>query len=107
MSEDTDKLNVIYNMYKDLFSQGYHNLLWQIMINEKHGEKVFTAAYTDSGLELVIACPEGGYISAMCIFNDNISYNKANDYAEDISKSVFSIDKNEVLNRVNASFSYK
>jgi len=107
MSEKTNLLNKIYKSYKDLFAQGFHNLLWQIMINEKHADKVFTACYTGAGLELVIADPKGGYIPALCIFNDNITYEKANDFAEDVSKSVFSIDENEVLNRILNSFAIR
>jgi len=105
---DTDKLNKILKTYNDLFTQGFHNLLWQIMINERHkGKKIaFTAAYTDIGLELVLAMPDGGYIPCSCAFNDTITYMKGNDYAEDISMAVFDIDKKEVLDRITKSYQH-
>jgi hypothetical protein len=97
----TDKLKKIYEQYKHLFQPlitSFHNLLWQVMINESmkgKGPVAFTAIVADRGCEMVIASADGGYYPTGVKFVEEIEYNKASDHAEEISSHVFGHSKKE------------
>ena len=93
----------IEKKYGELFQKNitsFNNLIWQVVVNEVHKDKkiVFTAVYTDGGLELVLAHPDGGYIPTGVYFLKG-DYNEGSDIADDISMIVFKIDSKEVFVR--------
>jgi hypothetical protein len=105
----TEKFNKIYKSYNDLFvpsMPSFHNLLWQIIVNEtlKNKTVAFYVDYTDRGAQFVIACNDGGYIPTGVFFTEKIGYNAAADYCSDISQQVFDLSKKEIKSIVTNSF---
>ena len=99
MTIKTEKLNSIYEAYNHLFINShpsFHNLLWQIIINEAPHEKAaFAVIYSEGQLEIVIALDNGGYIPTGVFFRD-ISYYDSCNYADLISARVFTLSDPEV-----------
>jgi hypothetical protein len=105
-------LKKIYEEHAHLFQvtvPTFHNLLWQILINETMKGKTvaFTAAYVAEGLSLVIADSAGGYFPTGIFFKPEITYMVGNEAAEHISMQVFHITKDEAILRVMKSMATK
>jgi hypothetical protein len=96
-NEKLDKLNEVYDKYKDEFTGQFHSVLWKIMVGGKNRTWVeaFHCVYREGGLELVLALPDdGGYIPTMTWF-----VNKYRDHAMDLcyklNEEVFGYSRQE------------
>ena len=91
--EITDRLNKIYDKYNKDFEQGissFHNLLWQIMINNNFKGRVvvFYPIVTSEGNEMVVASGTGGYTETGVIFKDS-DWDKSSALSMEISMLVW------------------
>lgn len=59
----TDRLNEIYEAHKDQLGHGFHNCLWQIMVEGCLSSSPYEYAFTTlhSGM-MVISASDGGYL---------------------------------------------
>ena len=91
MRDNLKILDDVYTTFKDKFECSFHNLLWQLLINEnfKGIEAVLVPNYDNCGLSLVIAQATGGYTPTGCYFNNGITYDEGMDIAKKITKEVF------------------
>ncbi len=74
-----DKLNEIFDKFKDKFSGAFHTVLWEIMINEnrKGKEAAFVSNYENGGLRLGIADKDiSGYTPTPVMFVSNIKHDE-------------------------------
>ncbi len=98
VATSTKTLNELYDKYKDDFekncSPSFHNLLWQIIVNEVMANKTicFTPVYTKTGLQIGIAhANEGGYQATNVHFT--CDYEKASDILEDMNLVLFGMNE--------------
>lgn len=87
------RLNKIYDKYRDDFKEGicsFHDLLWQIMINQNFKEKevVFYPVVTPEGNEMVVASGAGGYTETGVVFK-NDDWDKSTELSIEISLLVW------------------
>lgn len=106
----TKKLNSIYEEYKDYFVKdpfvSFHDILWQIMINEIHKDNVkcFYGTIDSDGqnvLALVIENKDG-YIP-VAFFKGEINLVSVENLANELSEKVFGLNKDECMKIVNSS----
>lgn len=81
---DIDKLNEIYGQYSDRFVSGFHNMLWQVMINESLSDSPAEHAFhvLHNGV-MVIAASDGGYLQGcQCRIIDGATFENGHDAAQ-------------------------
>ena len=95
LEKATKKLNELYKRFKDEFAGGFHNVLWQIMVNEtmKARVVVFHPVVGEGYVEAVLAHVDGGYQHTACFFKKGTTYNEAHDIIDVLNKEVFGVDK--------------
>lgn len=97
----TDQLNKVYDQFKDKFESNYspsfHNLLWQLIINRVHDEKIIVlvpAVMKNGRWEIGLAeHNEPGFIATFVGLLPGIDYKKASEICEKLSKQLFGIDE--------------
>jgi hypothetical protein len=96
----TDKLNYIYETFNDHFeniSPGFHNLLWQLLINNIYQDKIICldCVFNDSKLELVLITKnEKGY-TPLNIFFVKPNYKDGKAIIDNLNNLLFHLDKKE------------
>lgn len=96
----TDIIHHLYEKYKDKFDGSLHNILWQIIVNERFkGEKAcFVSNYSHRGLDLGIATKnENGYIFGGCCFKENIKHDEAEEIVDYLNSEVFALSDKEAM----------
>jgi hypothetical protein len=93
MTKQTEKLDSIFKKHQEHFQTGFHNLLWQVMINEctKGSDVVLYPVHEESGLILAVADRAGGYTPTTCHFTEGIQHKDALRIAETITSDIFNI----------------
>ena len=91
-------------LFKPLLPCTFHNLLWQIMINEsmKNRRVAFSIADGEHGWQLVIADAAGGYFPTGVFFKSP-NFKHLCTVTDIISSLVFDITTSEALDRVRES----
>lgn len=91
MDSVTDKLNTIFKKHKDDMEGGFHNMLWQIMVNESC-EGAFIVQY--DGM-IVVAQECGGYVPCHVKVKNGAAHEAGHDNAEgivdDLNAEVFGL----------------
>ncbi len=93
------KLNSLYERFKNDFEGSFHNVLWQIMINENRkgdeGNCAFTPAIKNGETLLGIADRGmSGYCSTGAGFKTH-NHNKAQEICDVLNKEVFGVDSKQ------------
>jgi len=114
--------NRLYKEFSPYFSvgiPGFHNLLWQVQMNQTLGSNsartwnkktqrvAFTANYVIGGLELSIAHESGGYTSTGVFFEGAISYDKGCEVCEQLNLLVFGLNKMAAYSLITKSMRRK
>lgn len=91
----TKELNEAYKKFNKLFridTRSFHDLLWQIIVNETFKGRVFClhVVVEEDGNHLVVAFASGGYQKTGVYFND-VDYNKCCDIVEGINEAAFKL----------------
>lgn len=90
-----DELRELYEKYKGYFDGSFHNLLWQLMINEVHAdrERALTAVIDKRGYQLGLVL-EGmkGYIPTLTWFKPGMKWEECSKIADELSEKIFEID---------------
>jgi hypothetical protein len=93
-----DALNEVYDRYKDNFRSNqcpsFHNLLWQIIVNESTGCRlvVFTPVYHNNMLQVSITTlNETGHRPTNVEFAAGTTYDKAVDVCYALNRLIFGI----------------
>ena len=101
-----DKLNRLYDKHKDSFVPGicgYHNLLWQVMINGSLKGRdccLGTGNTKPEGMEIVICDRDvKGYTPTGAILKES-NFDKAWNIVDDINTTIFGIDKDRQMELV-------
>lgn len=97
----TDQLNKVYDQFKDKFeancSPSFHNLLWQLIINRVHDDKIIVlvpAVMKHDRWEVGLAeHNEPGFIATSVGLLSGIDYKEATWICEKLSKQLFGIDE--------------
>jgi hypothetical protein len=103
-------LSKLYEKYKDCFLNtmpSFHNLLWQIMINDVHSGKriCFYAAHKEGENILgLVTYNESGYYPAVT-FKEELTHEQIVAVAEDLNESVFSLSKEQAIDIISSSMS--
>lgn len=106
----TEKLNKIYEEYKDYFVTdpflSFHDILWQIMISEIHkGKKKCFYGTVGSESEYVLALvieDRDGYFSS-AHFKGELNLIAVEKLANELSEKVFGLNKEECMKIVSSS----
>lgn len=105
-----DALQQIYEQYKDNFESGFHNVLWQLMINGDEngwaelmarGDVAFTALAADNALGIA-SRNQRGYTPTMCHFRAP-QYSINRELVDRLNRDVFGIEPREAFNIVSSS----
>lgn len=106
-----DKFEAIYNKYYMSFEPvgmfTFHNLLWQLIVNEVHKDKkvVLSSNYEVNGQEIVFVFDgETGYYKTHVAFLPNVNYKQGQDICADLSLLIWGIEKLEFERIVDQSF---
>lgn len=95
-----DKLNRVYEKLKDKFSAGFHDTLWQLLINkafESVPKKCFVFVYHHGYPHLGIAHGVDGYSPTTSYFKDDITFDEGTDICEELNKEIFNINPDEAF----------
>lgn len=95
-----EKLNRLYDKYLPKFeNSGWHNTLWQIMINQnfKNIKACFTPVYKNGGLNMGIAHGLDGFTKSTAWFKEGVTYDEASDICADLNKEVFDLSDDEAF----------
>lgn len=104
------KVSEIYEKYADKFHTGFHNLLWQVIVNEKQkidGETAFAVNLTEIGPSLVIVHHgQKGFIQTACYmdFNTVKTYRQSFEIAIKLNTDVFGLSQSDSLKIIGSSF---
>jgi len=93
----TDKVNQLYEKYKDKFPNSFlHNLLWKLLVekNRKLTDASFTPVIKNGHTELGIADKnERGYSPTGIVFESH-KYDEQVKICQELNQDVFGIDAN-------------
>jgi hypothetical protein len=105
--DTVDKLNAIFNEHKANFSGGFHNCLWQIMVNESLANSDAQYAFTPlHDNRIVIAASDGGYLRGChCFLADTVTYSQAGEIADSLNASVFGLLPDGAMRVIGKSMS--
>lgn len=93
-----ETLNTLYESHKEKITGMYHNLLWQVMINQSC-EGAFTRLWNG---EIGIAQEDGGYIPTGCHLDE-----KNEQIIDDLNLKVFGLAPNGAWNVIAKSLRKK
>lgn len=106
MAQDTDKVNELFEKYKEKFVGALHNVLWKLLVDKvrANSKSAFVSNYTSHGLELGIAdFGKNGYSPTATHFADGITYDEAERILDDLNKEVFNLDDESSIEIVLSS----
>lgn len=95
-----EKVNELYDTHKESFVCGFHDTLWQILVNQAC-EGAFHSLWTG---ELVVAQSDGGYIPTPCRFKDDVKEGEKESVIEHLNAEVFGLLEKGAESIVVASF---
>ena len=96
MNKPVDRLNKIYDQFKNHFDGAFHTLLWEMMIKNKTKGKVMAFTNLVNG-ELALAHGEGGgYLSTGVSFKTN-NHNEASEICEKLNMATFSKENLDIF----------
>jgi len=94
---NTDKLNVIYDKYKDYFESNFHTALWRILVDNVQDGKLgcFTHGYVSSrGNVLAFAIAnEYGYLPLPTTFKEGLTYEEYSHILTHINDIAFGLNE--------------
>lgn len=93
--EKAEKVDKIYDKFKNKFVGDLHNVLWQIIVNGVREDKIsaFTSAISANGYKLGIADEQiKGYSSTGVVFKEPALYDDVQKVIENLNKAVFRLD---------------
>lgn len=97
---DTDKVNVLFEKYKDKFPNSFlHTTLWNLFV--KKTRPLTDAAFTpiiQDGHTIVGIADRGikGYTPTMLVFETH-NYDEASDICDELNQDVFGVDQKEAF----------
>lgn len=94
----TEKLNTIFDKFKDKFEGAFHSVLWKLMINHDATDrlKAFTPCLTDQGIVLGIAHKDlAGYTPSLAYFKPDTYHKDATSICEELNREVFGLTPRE------------
>jgi len=95
-----EKLNKIFEEFKGYYEGCFHNMLWQIIVNDVHANKikaVFTAI-TGNGYKIGLSIANEPKYYDTGVFIKEPNYDKANIIMARLNKAMFDLDDEQVLN---------
>lgn len=97
--KNIDKLNFLYDKYKDKMVGSFHNTLWQILINDcrKDIQSAFVYVFVPSKIGSthvgIADLNVKGYTPATFDFNTSVSEEERHLILEELNREVFGITK--------------
>jgi len=104
-SDPLDRLNRIYDQYKDEFEGDFHNMLWQILVNKVFGDRrmAFHAAILDTGYILGIAEENKPGYHPSYVFFKTLIHREATEITGSLNFEVFNLNNREACEIVLTS----
>ena len=94
-----EKLNTIFDKFKDKFEGAFHSVLWKLMINHDATDrlKAFTPCLTDQGIIVLGIAHKGlaGYTPSLAYFKPDTHYKDATSICEELNREVFGLTSRE------------
>jgi divalent metal cation (Fe/Co/Zn/Cd) transporter len=94
----------LYDKFEGFFSKNsfpsFNDILWQIVINEilKGRNAAITSVLTENGMELAIVYKgEKGYYPTHVLFNSDVTYNKAEEIANELNNEIFGLSPKDAI----------
>lgn len=87
-----DKLNLLYERYKDKFDGQFHSLLWKVIVDEVRDSVTasLTPCITSNGTEIGIAdYKKKGYTPTGVWFKPNIIHDDAEEICHELNTELF------------------
>lgn len=109
LKNDTAKFHDIYRNYHHHFKRqiphGFHNMLWQIMVNAIHGDALmcFYATFNDQGKVLAIVLANKPNYQIGSFFMDDMQLDDCETIATELNEKVFGIDDDTAMKIVGSS----
>lgn len=95
-NNSTDRMNEVYEQFKDHFTGSFHTTLWHLYVDDITAGKLtcFIGNFTNAGEQLGIAVAnEWGYIPTPAYFKSGITHDKAEEILTALNKEVFDLDE--------------
>jgi hypothetical protein len=89
-----DKMNRLFDKYKDQLEGMFHNMLWKLLMEEIRFGKMsaLTTNYTGNGLVIGIAdYGSTGYTPTGVYFKKDIPYDESEKIIEDLNTEIFGL----------------
>ena len=96
-SPAAQKTHELYEKFKSNIIGDLHNILWQILVNEKHKTSAFYGLLSNN--EIVLASPEGGYTET----NLRSIYKERYETAKELNEAVFNLKPTDAALIINLS----
>lgn len=106
MTDQTiETLNRLHGQFGKLITGQFHNMLWQVMVNQSTEPETcaFTEVYSEHGQHIAIACQSRGYIPTHCYFLRIVSNEGAQRILDELNRAIFGLLPNGVWRIVGAS----
>ncbi len=101
-------VNSTYQKFRDLFTfdpekGGLHNLLWQILINGLHGDKVIVFYVDALSNELILADEKGGFWKTHIHFKEKMTFDECLLISKELNQLIFNLEEDKVDKIINDS----
>ena len=104
MSDIIEKLNALHAKHKDQLPGQFHNLLWQIMVNNSLGDEFAAFHRQLSDNQPVLSLASGGYIPTCCGFADGMSEEDMDAVLDDLNEQLFGLTPDGAMGIILRSY---